>query len=69
MRASPTITNEGGLYFARQNGLALGLTGINHGSTSTTSARISLDVNSNGDDGESAFIWSNSTYYILDAEI
>ena len=69
MRASPTITNEGGLYFARQNGLALGLTGINHGSTSTTSARISLDVNSNGDDGESAFIWSNSTYYILDAEL
>ena len=69
MRASPTISNEGGLYFARQNGLALGLTGINHGSTSTTSARISLDVNSNGDNGESAFIWSNSTYYILDAEI
>ena len=26
-------------------------------------------VNSNGDNGESAFIWSNSTYYILDAEI
>tara|TARA_B100000242_G_scaffold44924_1_gene26712 strand:+ start:3039 stop:4694 length:1656 start_codon:yes stop_codon:yes gene_type:complete len=69
MRASPTITNEGGLYFARQNGLALGLTGINHGSTSTTTARISLDVNSNGDNGESAFIWSNSTYYILDAEL
>ena len=69
MRASPTITNEGGLYFARQNGLALGLTGINHGSTVTTTARISLDVNSNGDDGESAFIWSNSTYYILDAEL
>ena len=69
MRASPTISNEGGLYFARQNGLALGLTGINHGSTSTATARISLDVNSNGDNGESAFIWSNSTYYILDAEI
>ena len=69
MRASPTITNEGGLYFARQNGTALGLTGINHGSTSTTSARIGLDVNSNGDNGESAFIWSNSTYYILDAEL
>ena len=69
MRASPTISNEGGLYFARQNGLALGLTGINHGSTSTATARIGLDVNSNGDNGESAFIWSNSTYYILDAEI
>ena len=69
MRASPTITNEGGLYFARQNGVALGLTGINHGSADTTTARISLDVNSNGTAGESAFIWSGATFYVLDAEL
>jgi len=69
MRASPTITNEGGLYFARQNGVALGLTGINHGSANTTTARISLDVNSNGTAGESAFIWAGNTTYILDSEL
>ena len=69
MRASPTITNEGGLYFARQNGVALGLTGINHGSADTTTARISLDVNSNGAAGENAFIWSGATFYILDSEL
>ena len=69
MRASPTITNEGGLYFARQNGVALGLTGIGHGSTVTTTARIALDVNSNGAAGENAFIWAGNTFYILDSEL
>jgi len=69
MRASPTITNEGGLYFARQNGVALGLTGINHGSADTTTARISLDVNSAGASGENAFIWAGNTFYILDSEL
>ena len=69
MRASPTITNEGGLYFARQNGVALGLTGIGHGSTATTTARIALDVNSNGSAGNTAFIWAGNTFYILDAEL
>jgi len=69
MRASPTITNEGGLYFARYNGLALGLTGINHGSADTTTARISLDVNSNGSSGNNAFIWAGNTFYLLDSEL
>jgi len=69
MRASPTITNEGGLYFATQNGVALGLTGISHGSAATTTARITLDVNSNGSAGNNAFIWSGNTFYILDSEL
>ena len=69
MRASPTITNEGGLYFALQNGSALGLTGIAHGSADTTTARITLDVNSAGSAGNDAFIWSGSTFYLLDSEI
>ena len=69
MRASPTITNEGGLYFALQNGTALGLDAISHGSVSTTTVRITLTISSNGVAGASAFIWSGSTTYILDSEL
>jgi len=69
MRASPTITNEVGLYFAKQNGVALGLSGINHGSADTTTARITLGVTSNGTSGENAFIWAGNSYYVLDSEL
>ena len=69
MRASPTITNEGGLYFARQNGVSIGLTGIAHGSADTTTARVSLAANSNVTTGEDAFIWSGNTFYLLDSEL
>ena len=69
MRTTPTVSNSGGLYFARYNGLALGLSGIQSSAYDTTSQRINLTVTSNGSAGNTAFIWSGSTYYILDAEL
>ena len=69
MRSTPTVSNSGGLYFARQNGLALGLSGIQSSAYDTTTQRINLTVTSNGSQGNTAFIWSGNTYYILDAEL
>ena len=69
MRSTPTVSNSGGFYFARYNGLALGLGGIQSSAYDTTTQRINLTVTSNGSQGNTAFIWSGNTYYILDAEL
>ena len=68
MRASPTITNEGGYYFANYNGSAAAPSSIQHGSTVDSTVRLALNNDSGGSQGGNCFIWSGSTYYILDAD-